>query len=131
MASMKTKARTAVGVVIALVTGFFGLAGLFSDLASSETIATRMMLVTLIYAVGCGFVGALRPRMWYLALVAAWGPFMIGLLGLVTKLRQGGQYPYWSILFVDLLFVPGAALVFGCGGSWFRRRLSRSHEAPA
>ena len=119
------------GVVIAFITGCVGLFGFFSDLGPSETQTERIVFLVVSYAVGCGVVGAILPRAWHVALIAAWGPLLIALPGLVMKLMGGGPVPYWSFLLQALVAVPAAALAFGYGGSWLRRRLTRSAATAA
>jgi hypothetical protein len=130
MAPRRRFLATLGGVVIAFITGFAGLSGFFSDLGPSETQTSRIIFLVVSYAVGCAIVGAISPRTWQVALIAAWGPFAIALPGLVIKLTGGGPVPYWSFLLEALLAVPAAALVFGYGGAWLRRSLTRS-AAPA
>jgi hypothetical protein len=67
-------------------------------------------------------VGALVPRQWYVSLVAAWGPLALGLLGLLTKLANGGPVPYWQNLALTLLAVPAVAMLFGYLGARARER---------
>ena len=124
MASLKSVAAPTVGVIIALATGFVGLVSFFSDLGASESTAGRISILVLAYVVGAGVVGALLPRAWYLASIAAWGPVVFGVLGLVAKLSRGGPFPHWSLILETLVMIPAACLVFGYGGSRLRRRLS-------
>ena len=129
MAPRRRSVATLGGVVVAFITGFAGLSGFFSDLGPSETQAGRIIFLVVSYAVGCGIVGAILPRAWQIALIAAWGPLAIALPGLVIKLMGGGPVPYWSFLLQALLAVPAATLAFGYGGAWLRRRLTGSAAA--
>ena len=129
MAWLRRSTAALVGLLVALITGFVGLTGFFSDLGPSETGTERIVLLLVSYAVGCGLVGALLPRAWYFALIAAWGPVLIALPGLVNKVVRGGPFPFWSFLLEALVAVPAAALVFGYAGSWLRKRLFSSSAA--
>ncbi len=131
MASLKTTATAIIGVTIALATGLVGLWCVFTDLGPSEFMAGRISILVLAYLVGAGLVGALLPRRWYVASVAAWGPVLFGILGLVAKLSRGGPMLRWSFLIETLLMIPAACLMFGFGGSWLRRRLSNGTGATA
>jgi hypothetical protein len=104
---------TLLAVAIALAVGVIGLWAVFSDFGPNESPTARWLIVGLIYAAGAAAVGALVPQRWYLALLTAWGPLAIGLLGLATRLRIGGPFPYWSFLALEILGVPGVALAFG------------------
>ncbi len=109
-------------VVVALVVGVVGLWAVFADIAPKGSAAWRWSLTAIVYAGGAAVVGALVPRRWYLALLAAWGPVTLGLLGLITKLVSGAAVPYWSFLALVLVFVPAVALLFGYLGTRAVRR---------
>jgi len=72
-----------------------------------------LFVTAVVYAIGAAAVGALVPRRWCLALLAAWGPVALGVVGLIARLANGGAVPNWRNLAVSLLVVPGLALVFG------------------
>lgn len=120
----KTTAAAIGGVLITLVTTFLGLMLVFSDLPASESAASRIAKIALTYALGCGLVGTLLPRAWYVASITALGPFLLAAVGVVGKLTQGGPYPYWSNLFMGLVLIPAAALAFAFAGSRLRRKLA-------
>ena len=124
---LKTAAAVVAGVVVALVTGFVGLAAFFSDLGPSETEAKRIAFVVATYAVGCGLVGALLPRAWYVALIAAWGPLFLAVPELISGPASG--LSTWNL--AELVLVPAAALVFGYVGARLRGRPSSSSAPTA
>lgn len=115
---------TMVGVLVALAIGLVGLFAVFSDVAPGGTPAVRFLFLGLLYAGGSALVGALVPRRWYVAVVAAWGPVLWCSLGVVMKLTHGGPVPYWSYLIPTIIIVPALALGFGYLGG--RMRQSRS-----
>ena len=115
---------TAVAIVGAICIGMLGLVSFFSDLSSGETILSRVLFIVICYAIGSLLFGILVPRYWYGALIAAWGPLLIGLLGLLSMIRNGGPYPYLAYLASALLGVPGLCLAFGYTGSRISGRIS-------
>ena len=122
------KARNArnvvLAVIIALAVGVIGLWAVFSDIGPKDSMAARWLMTSLVYAAGAMAVGFLVPRRWYLALLTAWGPLVLGLIGLTVKLINGRPVPYWRFLALTILGVPGAALLFGFLGRRVRGRLA-------
>lgn len=116
-------------VIIALMVGVIGLWAVFSDIGPRDSIATRWLITGLVYAAGAMAVGFLVPRRWYLALLTAWGPLVLGLIGLTAKLMNGGPLPYWRFLALTILGVPGFALLFGYLGRRVRGPLSEVGRA--
>ena len=115
----------ALAVALALLVGVAGLWTVFTDVGPNESRAARWLMTGLVYALGATAVGALVPRRWYLALLAAWGPVVLGAVGLVAKLANGGAVPYWRFLATNLLGVPAVALLFGYLGMRARRPQAR------
>lgn len=112
----------ALATLLALGIGIVGLWAVFTDTGAGDSMLKRLLLTAFIYAVGAAAVGALVPRQWYVSLVAAWGPLALGLLGLLTKLANGGPVPYWQNLALTLLAVPAVAMLFGYLGARARER---------
>jgi hypothetical protein len=114
---------TAIAIVGAICVGMLGLVGFFSDLSPGETILVRVLFIVICYAVGSLLFGILVPRYWYGALIAAWGPVLIGLPGLLSKILNGGPYPHLAYLASAFLGVPGLCLAFGYTGSRLSSRI--------
>ena len=66
---------------------------------------------------------------WYLAVIAAWGPALLGAVGLFAKLRAGGNYPKSSFLVLTLCAAPLVSLAGGFAGRVMGRR-KRSSDGP-
>jgi hypothetical protein len=122
---------TGAAITVLVIVGLLGLYCFFADLSQNETWIGRGLFLLGIYAIGCGLFGVLVPRHGYGALIAAWGPLLISLPGLISKIVNRGEYPYWSYLASIWVVVPGACLLFGYAGSRLRRKLSRPrNEEP-
>ena len=65
---------TVLAVVLACTIGAIGFGALSIDLAPSVSKSGLLLMMALVYAVGAVVVGALAPRRWWLALLAAWSP---------------------------------------------------------
>ncbi len=105
--------NTILAVVVALSVGVLGLWSVFTDIGPHESRTSRWAMTGLVYALGATVVGALVPHRWYLAVLTAWGPLLLGAIGLTAKLATGRPVPYWSFLATTLLGVPALALLFG------------------
>ena len=116
-------------VIIALMIGVIGLWAVFSDIGPKDSIATRWLVTSLVYAAGAMAVGFLVPRRWYLALLTAWGPLVLGLMGLAVKPVNARPIPYWRFLALTILGVPGFALLFGYLGRRVRGPLAEVGRA--
>ena len=115
----------ATAIVVAAAVGLVGFVSFFSDLGPNETWVERALFLLICYAVCCLLFGVLIPQRWWGALLAAWGPVLIGLLGLVIMIKNGGPYAYWYYSAAVLVAVPGACLAFGYIGMRLRRMVSR------
>ena len=71
--------RVAAAVVLAIVVGFWGLAGLMSDLGPGESWASRWLFLGGVFGVGGLLVGLVAGRSWGIAALCAWPP-ALGLL---------------------------------------------------
>ena len=116
----------------AIVTGWIGLAGLFSDIGPNENVAERVATVTTVYIIGCGIIGALLQKKWYIAIITTWGPILISIFMLVVYFFNLGTpantkffVPFWiSVLFGFPIF----SLIFGFIGAWLCRKLQGHHK---
>jgi hypothetical protein len=115
--------KVLLGVLLAVLVGTIGLWAVFSDLHHGEAAVMRFVTVGFIYIVGAAAIGALIPRWWFVAGLSAWGPFLMGLGGLVSKILHPGPVPYWSFIALSMVVIPASALVFGYVGAAFRRSL--------
>ena len=122
---------TGAAITVMIIVGLLGLYCSFADLAKDESWIERGLFLLSIYAIGCALFGVLVPRHWYGALLAAWGPLLITLPGLLSKIINRGEHPYWSFLAAVWVIVPGVCLLFGYAGSRLRRKLSRPHKETA
>jgi hypothetical protein len=105
------------GVTLVIVaTGAFGLGGLFSDRSPGESLALRLALLALVQLLGAALVGLLVPRWWWLALFTAWGPVLLGGVGLYVKLRHQTAFPNVRFLVLSLTFPPLLAVAGGLLG---------------
>ena len=116
--------RGIVAGVMIFACGSFGLVQFFSDLSPGEPWWLRVLLTGGIYLLIGLSVGALLPRLWPLAVLAGWGPGLLGATGLLMKLRHNDIYPAWSYLAVCLVAVPVSLLLTGYLGALARRRVS-------
>ena len=94
----------------------------FADLSPWEPVWMRITLVAVFYAASAAIVGALVPSRWYVALLTAWGPTLMGSLALLLRLSLGAP-PGWDFVLPALAGVPTLALVAGYSGM----RLSRHY----
>lgn len=124
MNGIRFAAFGAAAVVIAVATGFLGLSMFFSDLGPSESVAFRVLTLVLLYALGAGSIGALVPRIWYVALLAAWGPVLLSLPVLLNRGAVAPSSPAEQMQqgLLGLVVVPLAALAFSYVGMRLRRR---------
>jgi hypothetical protein len=104
-----------------LATGAYGFVGVFSDRSPGESAVFRMASLALVSVVGAGLVGMLLPRRWYLAVLTAWGPMLMGCLGLYVKVAHPGPFPRVRALAVMLLVWPCVAVAGGFLGMWIAR----------
>ena len=118
--------RGAAATLVILLTGAFGLWGVFTDASPGESVALRLTLLVLVQLLGAALVGVLLPRWWMLALLSAWGPFLLGGVGLYVKLRHQTVFPRPMFLVLSLT-VPVLLAVSGglLGRWWIRRGMSR------
>jgi hypothetical protein len=121
---MKSVAFGAAAVIIAIATGFLGLSMFFSDLGPSESMVFRFSTLVLLYAVGGGAIGALVPRAWYVAILAAWGPVLLTLPMLLGPRVGTPSSPADQMQqgLLGVVVVPLAALAFAFLGTRVRRR---------
>jgi len=117
---MKKGLKDAAATAIALITGFIGLAASFSDLGRNETLAERIVPVAVIYFVACFSIGVMFEKQWYLAAFTSWGPVLLLVPALLSKLMTNEPDPYWSFIFA-LSSVPVFALASGYAGARLRR----------
>jgi hypothetical protein len=125
-----TLTRVTVGAS-ALATGWVGLAGLFSDFGPHERLVGRIGVVAAAYVVGCGLIGALVPRRWYVAVSGAWGPvllstFMLGAVALRLGEPAAAPRAFAGFWLLALVGFPAFALAWGYAGAWLRRWIRRS-----
>jgi hypothetical protein len=104
---------TVLAVVLAGTIGAIGFGALSIDLAPTVSKSGLLLVTALVYAVGAVVVGALAPRRWWLALLAAWGPVILGIAALIAKLANYGEGVHWRDLTMAILVVPGYAMLFG------------------
>jgi hypothetical protein len=107
---------------------------LASDLGPSETVAARVAVVVVVYVIGCGLIGALLPRQWYVAVISAWGPVLIStfmLVALVFRLGEPAGAPgaFAGFWLLALIVFPAFAFASGYVGAWLRRRMGGREEA--
>ena len=114
--------RGAAATLVILATGGFGLVGLFSDVPPGASVVLRLLLLTLVQVLGAALVGLLLPRLWFVALLTAWGPVLLGAVGLYVKLRHETAFPRARFLILSLVLPPLLALAGGLLGRWWIRR---------
>jgi len=115
--------------ISALVAGWIGLSGLFSDIGSNETVAERVAIISIAYIIGCGLMGALLQKKWYISVIAAWGPLLISIIMLVVYFFNLGTpadtklfIPFWLSVLIGF---PILSLAFGYMGAWLFRKIQR------
>ena len=113
--------RGAAATLVILATGAFGLLGLFSD-TSETSIALRLALLVLVQVLGAALVAVLVPRWWMFSLLTAWGPLLMGGVGLYVKLRHETVFPRGHVLALTLVVPPVLALAGGLLGRWIKLR---------
>ena len=64
-------------LLLLFASGVLGLSGFFSDPGPGEKGLQRLAFVVGVYAVGCGSIGLLIPRLRYLSVLGGWGPVII------------------------------------------------------
>ena len=114
--------RAAAATLVILLTGAVGLWGVFTDASPGESIALRLALLVLVQLLGAALVGALLPRWWMLALLSAWGPVLLGGVGLYVKLRHQTVFPRLTFLVLTLALPLVLAVAGGRLGRWWVRR---------
>ncbi|HEX5045323.1 MAG TPA: hypothetical protein VFV75_20680 [Candidatus Polarisedimenticolaceae bacterium] len=114
--------RGASVTLVILATGACGLAGLFTDQSPGESVVLRFALLVLVQVLGAALVGWLVPRWWILAVLTAWGPLLLGGVGLYVKLRHDTTMPSLRFFLLSLVLPPLLALAGGLLGRWWTRR---------
>lgn len=122
-----------VGASLLLAAGFgvVGLALVFTDLGPTSTPTARVLSSAGLFLVAGVSIGLLNPRgrSWSLAVLSAWGPAVLGAVGMWIWLRSPGGEPGLALAF--LLGPAGLALAGGWGGARLRRALrERSSQPP-
>ena len=112
-------ARGLAAAVVILAFGALGFFGVFSDAPPGQPLTLRLGVLAVAQLTGAGLVGLLLVRQWFLAVLTAWGPLLMGGLGLYVKLRHPGEFPRASFLLVSLCGAPLLALAGGWLGRWF------------
>lgn len=110
-------------VAIALV-GLLGLSAFFSDLGPGETGFRRAVVVAIEYVVGGVVIGWTLRRRWYLAILEAWGPVLLGVAVVFVAFRQGIGEGRLSFLLLLLGVMPLVSIGSGLLG-WRLARLGR------
>ena len=118
-------ARTILVTAVVLVTGFLGLAQVFSDLGPRETGMQRILSTLLTCIIGSLLIGLIVPKRWYLAVLNAWGPLLLAGGGLLVAIRMGRVTEVLSGLLPILVVMPGTSLLSALAGALMRQRLHR------
>ena len=118
--------RGAAATLVILLSGAVGLWGVFTDASPGESVALRLALLVLVQLLGAALVGALLPRWWMLALLSAWGPVLLGGVGLYVKLRHQTVFPRLGFLVLTLALPLVLAVAGGLLGRWWVRRARSS-----
>jgi hypothetical protein len=111
--------RGAAATLVILGTGGVGLVGAFSDASPGESVALRLVLLAFVQVAGAALVGLLVPRWWLLAVLTAWGPLLLGSVGLYVKLRHHAQFPHPRFLVLSLVVPSVLAIAGGLLGRWW------------
>ncbi|HEX6853454.1 MAG TPA: hypothetical protein VF139_18810 [Candidatus Polarisedimenticolaceae bacterium] len=118
--------RWLISVVLVLVTGVVGLSGVFADAAPGESMLGRAMFVGGAYLLGCGAIGAMLDRYWWLAGLASWGPVLVG-VGSAMALARATEYgPAVPLLVLNVVLFPALSLACGLAGRWGWRKFRAS-----
>ncbi len=134
-----TIVRIFLALLVALVTGFWGLVTLFSDFAPRWSYGSWALYVVAGHVLAGFFIGSLVPSRWWLSVGAAWGAVFIGVIGLLSILRPGNMGPAPPVSFpsrivfpaLALLVLPAIVAVAGYAGSRIAGRWSRTVTATS
>src|SRR5436309_6428654 len=117
--------RTLVVTSVVLVTGFLSLAQIFSDLGPQETQVSRILVSWLTLIFRAVLIGLIMPRCWYLAVLTAWGPFLLVGGSLLVAIRTGRITQAFAGFVETFLIVPGILLLSAFAAAVMRQRLHR------
>ena len=125
MRHLGSNGRTLVVTSVVLVTGFLSLAQIFSDLGPQETQVSRILVTWLTLIFGAVLIGLIVPRRWYLAVLSAWGPFLLAGGGLLVAIRTGRIAQAFAGFVETFLIVPGILLLSAFAAAVMRQRPHR------
>ncbi len=135
---VSTIIRILSAIVLVLFAGFWALIALFSDFPSNWSYSIWIIYVVSGHLLAGFLIGTLLPLRWRLALAAAWGSILMGIIGLLGILRElevrtAVQAPILARLglaALTLLVIPSVVGLGGYAGSRFATRLRRSDTEP-
>lgn len=115
--------KNLVFVIIALLLGFIGLNFVFSDLSSSESWISRVLIASLFFFLSGLGIGFFNSKAWLISGLTAWGGILMGIFIVFGAIRKYGsdafgaqEPPYISAGLIMLLLPLGLALAGGYVG---------------